>query len=100
MTDSNIHSVYGEYIIFRVDSALRALSTLRGLRGAPEVPPICRETQSLEQHMLELSCENATVGTNGLKTHRGSVHDSLRSDVAEAAGRHLAIPWSANKMQI
>ena len=31
----------------RVDSALRALSTLRGLRGAPEVPPLCRETQSL-----------------------------------------------------
>ena len=28
----------------RVDSALRALSTLRGLRGAPAVPPLCRET--------------------------------------------------------
>ena len=50
----------------RVDSALRALSTLRGLRGAPEVPPLCRETQSLGQQMLELSCENATVGTHGL----------------------------------
>ena len=37
----------------RVDSALRALSTLRGLRGAPEVPPLWRETQSLGQHMLE-----------------------------------------------
>ena len=36
-----------------VDSALRALSTLRGLRGAPEVPPLCRETQSLGQQMLE-----------------------------------------------
>ena len=24
---------------------LRALSTLRGLSGAPEVPPLCRETQ-------------------------------------------------------
>ena len=45
---------------------LRALSSLRGVRGAPEVPPLCRETQSLGQHMLELSCENATVGTNGL----------------------------------
>ena len=31
----------------------RALSTLRGLRGAPEVPPLCRETQSLGQQMLE-----------------------------------------------
>ena len=31
---------------------LRALSTLRGLRGAPEVPPLCRETQSLGQQML------------------------------------------------
>ena len=40
----------------RDDSALRALSTLRGLRGAPAVPPLCRETQSLGQQML-----NATV---------------------------------------
>ena len=45
----------------RVDSALRALSTLRGLRGAPEVPPLCRETQSLGQQML-----NAPFGINGL----------------------------------
>ena len=40
---------------------IRALSTLRGLRGAPEVPPLCRETQSLGQQML-----NAPVGINGL----------------------------------
>ena len=45
----------------RDDSALRALSSLRGLRGAPVVPPLCRETQSLGQQML-----NATVGINGL----------------------------------
>ena len=45
----------------RDDRALRALSFLRGLRGAPKVPPLCRETQSLEEHML-----NATVGINGL----------------------------------
>ena len=47
----------------RVDSALRALSSLRGLRGALEVPPLCRETQSLGQQML-----NAPVGINGLNT--------------------------------
>ena len=41
---------------------LRALSTLRALRGAPEVPPLCRETQSLGQQML-----NAPLGINGLK---------------------------------
>ena len=28
----------------RDDSALKALSSLRGFRGAPEVPPLCRET--------------------------------------------------------
>ena len=44
----------------RDDSALRALSTLGGLRGAPEVPPLCRETQSLGQQML-----NAPLGING-----------------------------------
>ena len=47
------------------DSALRALSSLRGLRGAPVVPPLCRETQSLGQQML-----NATVGINGLSVQR------------------------------
>ena len=50
---------------------LRALSSLRGLRGAPEVPPLYRETQSLGQQMLELGCENATVGKNGLTGKRG-----------------------------
>ena len=46
----------------RDDSVLRALSSLRGLRGAPEVPPLCRETQSLGQQML-----NAPVSINGLQ---------------------------------
>ena len=50
----------------RVDCVLRALSSLIGLRGAPTVPPLCRETPSLGQHMLELGCENATVGKDGL----------------------------------
>ena len=50
----------------RVDSVLRALSTLRGLRGAPEVPPLCRETQSLGQQML-----NAPFGINGLEAWSG-----------------------------
>ena len=45
----------------RIHEIFRALSTLRGLRGAPEVPPLCRETKSLGQQML-----NATVGINGL----------------------------------
>ena len=45
----------------RDDSALRELSSLRGLRGETAVPPLCRETQSLRQHML-----SATVGINGL----------------------------------
>ena len=32
----------------------------------PTVPTFAvRETQSLGQHMLELSCENATVSKNG-----------------------------------
>ena len=45
----------------RDDSVLRALSSLRALWGASEAPPLCRETQSLGQQML-----NATVGINGL----------------------------------
>ena len=45
----------------RDDSAIRALSSLRGLKGVPEVPPLCRETQSLGQQML-----NAPLGINGL----------------------------------
>ena len=50
----------------RDDSALRALSSLRGLEGAPAVPPLCGETQSLGQQIL-----NATVGINGLMRSRG-----------------------------
>ena len=46
----------------RDDSALRALSTLRGLRGAPEVRPLCRKTQSLGQQMLK-----EPLSINGLK---------------------------------
>ena len=36
----------------------------------PTVPTCAvRETQFLGQYMLELSCENATLGTNGLIGH-------------------------------
>jgi len=41
----------GKLPVFGV--TMRALSSLRGLRGAPAVPPLCRETQSLGQRMLE-----------------------------------------------
>ena len=39
--------------IFQINiwGTIKALSTLRGLRGAPEAPPLCRETQSLGQQM-------------------------------------------------
>ena len=37
----------------RDDSALRALSSLRSLRGAPEVPHYAERRQSLGQQMLE-----------------------------------------------
>ena len=62
-TDVSRHNgtVLGAPQPLRDDSALGALSSLRGLRGAPEVPPLCRETQSLGQQML-----NETVGINGL----------------------------------
>ena len=55
----------------KVDSALRALSTLRGLRGAPEVPPLCRETQSLGQQMLNtpFGINGLTIISNQLTTH-------------------------------
>ena len=46
--------------------AVRETASL-GIMVAPEVPPLCRDTQSLGQQILELSCENATVGTNRLK---------------------------------
>merc|ERR1719154_492964 len=59
--------------------------------GAPEVPPLCRETQSLGQQMLELSCENATsvsrtanvgtVGMNGLTRLVLSMKHSSRLDI-------------------
>ena len=45
----------------RDDSALRALSSLRGLRGAPKVPPLCRETS------VSRTANVGTVGKNWLK---------------------------------
>ena len=45
----------------RDDSALRVLSSLRGLRGAPEVPPLCRETS------VSRTANVGTVGMNGLR---------------------------------
>ena len=39
---------------------IRALSCLRGLRGAPEVPPLCRETS------VSRTANVGTVGMNGL----------------------------------
>ena len=45
----------------RDDSALRALSSLRGLRGAPEVPPLCRETS------VSRTANVGSVGMNGLR---------------------------------
>ena len=44
----------------RDDSALRALSSLGGLRGAPKVPPLCRETS------VSRTANVGTVGMNGL----------------------------------
>ena len=79
-------------------SALRTLSSLGGLRGAPAVPPLCRETQSLGQHMLELSCEKATVGTNGLSGKWESLHtERLQSLRAENIFRNLI---KSNRNQI
>ena len=44
----------------RDDSALRTLSSLRGLRGATEGPPLCRETS------VSRTANVGTVGMNGL----------------------------------
>ena len=45
----------------------------------PTVPTFAvREKQSLGQQMLELSCENATVGKNGL-TSFGIMEDQLKA---------------------
>ena len=45
----------------RDDSGLRTLSSLRGLRGAPEGPPLCRETCAVSR-----TAHVGTVGKNGL----------------------------------
>ena len=47
------------------DSALRALLSLRGLRGAPEDPPLCRETS------VSRIANVGTVGKNWLRKHNG-----------------------------
>ena len=49
----------------RDDNALRALLSLRGLRGAPEVPPLCRETS------VSRTANVGTVGKNWLRKRNG-----------------------------
>ena len=51
-------------LIGRVLAALRALLSLRGLRGAPEVPSLCRETS------VSRTVNAGTVGKNGLRPLR------------------------------
>ena len=71
----------------RVDSALKALSTLRGLRGAPEVPPLCRETQSLGQQML-----NATAGKKWVKEKKNRKNNSDQSPSCPRDWRLPGVP--------
>ena len=52
----------------RDDSVLRALSSLRGLRGAPEVPPLCRETSVSRTVNVGTWLRKRNGGKNGL-TH-------------------------------
>ena len=49
------------------DSALRTLSSLRGLWGAPEVPPLCREMS------VSPTANVGTVGMNGLNINYRAV---------------------------
>ena len=43
---STFTGTFSESTIAKIDdSALKTLSSLRGLRGAPEVPPLCRDSK-------------------------------------------------------
>ena len=61
----------------RVDSALKALSTLRGSRGAPEAPPLCRQTSV---------SRTANVGTSL------AVSWGIRLGASAARGKTLMAP--------
>ena len=67
----------------RDDSALRALSTLRGLREVPEDPPLCRET------WVSRTANVGTVGMNGLRADRktASWPNELKKRSSEARQR-------------
>merc|ERR1719154_500790 len=55
-----------EPFALRDDSALRALSSLRGLRETPEAPPLYRETS-----VSRTSNNVGTVGKNWLRKRNG-----------------------------
>ena len=60
------------------DSVLRALSSLRGFRGAPEVPPLCRETS------VSRTANVGTVGINGLLIMAGARKASIMAGAQNA----------------
>ena len=70
--------------------------------GAPEVPPLCRETQSLGQQML-----NAPFGINGLNNDRfpipttGTSGDTGGAAISAIEGRphmHLVVLYPRGKI--
>ena len=64
-----------------------------GIMGAPEVPPLCRETQSLGQQML-----NATVGMNGLRKNNKKTSTAVRrqSPILVSMKNHIFFAHAQN----
>ena len=62
---------------------LRALSSLRGLRGAPEAPPLGRETSASR------TANVGTVGMNGLKDVGFVIPEDLKFPAQVSAHREI-----------
>ena len=75
----------------RVDSALRALSTLRGLRGHPRWPHYAERRQSLGQQMLERWAKMGWIKSNNPCTDISPRQNSPRH--RSGARRRSAASW-------
>ena len=73
--------------------AVRETASL-GIMGEPRVPPLCRETQSLGQQML-----NATVGINGLSVSSSGNREAPVHSNVERGTNVLSVPFSGYQIR-
>ena len=82
----------------RVNSALRALSSLRSLRGAPVLPPLCRETSVSRTANVGTWLRKRNVGQKWVKGWLGRGHELGSSGVNHTGAAESGGAWAVDPL--